>query len=131
MKPPVIRVSVLAAVGIVIVSLTFSPIVAPAGDRFSNADQIMFWLLGARMAQEQRPAKIDVNRATGDELRAIPGIEPQQVVRIIAERPYAKLRDLVRAGLSPRVIDRLAAFLTVNDDAARRVLGPSAAPNPR
>ena len=125
MKPPVIRVSALAAAGIVMVSLAFSPVVAPAGERFSNADQIMFWLLGARMAQEQRYAKLDVNRATGDELRAIPGLEPQQVVKIIAERPYAKLRDLVRAGLSPRFIDRLGAFLTVSDDSAKGATGPS------
>ena len=117
------------SVGILIALLTFSPILASATERGSNAGQIMFWLLGLRMAQE--PRKIDVNLATVDELRAVPGIQPHQVLRIIAQRPYARLSELVRAGLSPDLIKRLAAFLMVDDDSPRASLSPSLGPDRR
>jgi hypothetical protein len=125
MEPSLTWVRVLF-VGIVIASLTFSPALASAAERGSNAGHIMFWLLGLRMAQE--PKKIDVNVATVDELRAVPGIQPQQALRIIAERPYAKLSELVRAGVPPHLIERLASFLRVNVDSRRAVASPPVVP---
>jgi radical SAM superfamily enzyme with C-terminal helix-hairpin-helix motif len=113
MEPSLTRVRVLS-VGMLIASLSLSPALASAAERGANAEQMMFWLLGLRMTQE--PKKIDVNLATVDELRAVPGIQPQQALRIIAERPYAKLSDLVRAGIAPHLIHRLATFLMVKYD---------------
>jgi hypothetical protein len=117
----------VVSVGLVIASLIFSPALASAAERGSNAGQMMLWLLGIRMAQE--PKKIDVNLATVDELRAVPGIQPQQALRIIAQRPYAKLSELVRAGIPPHLIHRLASFLKVNDEPPRAVASPSVVPN--
>ena len=128
MEPSLTRVRVLS-VGILIASLTFSPILASAVERGSNAGQIMFWLLGLRMAEE--PRRIDVNLATVDELRSVPGIQPHHVLRIIAQRPYARLSELVRAGLSPDLIKRLAAFLMVDDDGPSASLSPSIGPDRR
>lgn len=128
MEPSLTRVRVLS-VGILIVVLSLSPALASAAERGGNAEQIMFWLLGLRMAQE--PKKIDVNLATVDQLRAVPGIQPQQALRIIAERPYAKLSGLVRAGIAPHLIHRLATFLMVQDDSPSASPGPSVVPNRR
>ena len=128
MLSPLTRVRVLS-VGILIAWLVFSPALASAGERGSSAGQMMLWLLGIRMAET--PKKIDVNVATVDELRAVPGIQPQQALRIIAERPYAKLSELVRAGVPPHLIQRLASFLRVNDEPPKAVASPAAASNRR
>lgn len=128
MEPSLTRVRVLS-VGILIAALSFSPALASAAERGANAEQIMFWLLGLRVAQE--PKKIDVNLATVDELRAVPGIQPQQALRIIAERPYANLSELVRAGIEPHLIPRLATFLMVKDDSPSASPRPSGVPNRR
>jgi hypothetical protein len=132
MKPSLTRVRVLAANGFLILSLAFLPALPAAAERPSNAGQLFFWLLGLNMAREQgTPWKIDVNSATVDELGAVPGIERRQALRIIAQRPYAKLRDLVRAGVSPHLIERLAAFLTVDPDWPSALPRPSTVPHRR
>ena len=131
MKPSMTRVRVLAAGGILILSLAFVPAL-PAAERPSNAGQLLFWLLGLQMAREPgRPSKIDVNSATVEQLESVPGIERRQALRIIAQRPYAKLLDLVRAGLSPHLIERLAAFLTVDPDWPSALAGPPRVPHRR
>lgn len=128
MQPLLTQARVLS-VGLLIASLLFSPILASAAERGSNAGQIMFWLLGLRMAQE--PRKLDLNLATVDELRAVPGIPQGHVLRIIAQRPYARLSELVRAGLSPDLIKRLVPFLTVDDHGASASLSSSIGPDGR
>lgn len=123
MKPSLTRVRVLAVGAILILSFALLPALPAAAEHPSNTGQLFFWLLGLNMAREQgTPWKIDINSATADELGSVPGIERRQALRIIAQRPYAKLPDLVRAGLSPHLIERLRAFLTVDPD------GPSALP---
>lgn len=122
----------LVACGILILSLASSPALPAAAERPSNAGQLLFWLLGLNVTREQgRPSKIDVNSASVEELGAVPGIERRQVLRIVAQRPYAKLPDLVRAGLSPRLIERLAAFLTVAPDSPSALPGPPTVPHRR
>lgn len=122
----------LVACGILILSLASSPALPAAAERPSNAGQLLFWLLGLNVAREQgRPSKIDVNSASVEELGAVPGIERRQVLRIVAQRPYAKLPDLVRAGLSPRLIERLAEFLTVAPDSPSALPGPPTVPHRR
>ena len=101
--------------------LAFSPIFLPAlasaGEGSSNSDRLLFWLLGIHIAREEgRLAKIDVNSATVGQLETVPGISRRHAVRIAAQRPYATLSDLARAGLSPYVIERLAAFLSVDPE---------------
>jgi len=125
MKPSLTRIRFLAAAGILLLSLASTPALPAAAERPSNADEVLFWLLSLNMAREQgRPWRIDVNSATVEELGALPGIERRQALRIIAQRPYANLPDLVRAGLSPYRIERLAAFLTVDPDWPSALSGP-------
>jgi len=105
----------VAACGILTFSLVFPAALPAFAERPSDAGQLLLWLLGLNTAREQgAPRKIDVNSATVEELAAVPGLERRQAQRITVNRPYAKLQDLARAGLSPRLIEHLAALLTVD-----------------
>lgn len=128
MNPSVTRGRVLAACGIVILSLAFLFAPAVAADRPSSGGQFLLWLLGLKMAREHERPRIDINSATVEELRAVPGMERHQAVRIVAQRPYAKLEDLARADLSPLTIERLARFLVVNPDWPSALPGPAGTP---
>jgi competence protein ComEA len=85
-----------------------------AADSFSSRGELVLWLLGLTMAHDHGAQKVDVNSATVEELRTVPGIERRQALRIVAGRPYAKVEDLARAGLSPLTIERLSRFLVVD-----------------
>lgn len=126
------RGRVLAAVGILTIPIAFLTISPAAAERPTEAGQVFFWLLGLHVAPEPaRLEKVDVNSATVEELRGVPGIERRQALRIVAQRPYSKLADLVRAGLSPHFIERLAAFLTVDHDWPGALPGSPVPPPPR
>lgn len=123
MNPPLTRNRILAACGIVIfLAFLFSP--AVAADRPSRDERLLLWLLGLKTAWEHEDPRIAINAATVEELQAVPGMERDQALRIIAQRPYATLQDLARAGLSPIAIERLARFLVVDPG------WPSALPRP-
>jgi hypothetical protein len=113
------RVVVALGITVVAVALVVSPTTAGGGGS-TNEAQLLFWVLSLKFAHE--PLRMDVNSATLAELSDVPGIHRRQALRIIAQRPYANLQDLWRAGLSPGAIDRAAAFLAVGVDA------PSALP---
>ena len=107
---------ILAACGILLLSLALLSAPAAASDRSVDGGQLLLWLLGLSLAPEHQRPKIDINSATIEELRGVPGIELRQALRIIGERPYAKLEDLARVGLSSSSIRRLAGFLAVDPD---------------
>jgi hypothetical protein len=65
------------------------------------------------------PPKVDLNHASEKDLETLPGIGPAAARKIIAARPYSTVEDLVRTGLSPTVIAKLAPYATA---------GPSPAP---
>jgi DNA uptake protein ComE-like DNA-binding protein len=122
MKLSLTWVRLSAACGIL--TLTLSLTLPAWAERPTDAGQVLLWLLGLDMKPEQEaPRRIDVNSATVEELASLPGIERRQAQKITVNRPYAKLEDLARAGLSPRLIERLAPSLTVGD-------APSASPGP-
>lgn len=54
---------------------------------------------------------IDINNASGEELRSLPGIGPVMSKRILEERqkrPFKSVEDLRRvAGIGPKILDRL------------------------
>jgi DNA uptake protein ComE-like DNA-binding protein len=56
--------------------------------------------------------KVDLNRASEKELETLPGIGPAAARKIIVARPYSLVEDLVRTGLAPEVIAKLAPFAT-------------------
>ena len=52
---------------------------------------------------------VDINKATPDQLRALPGISAAQAHRIIASRPYASTDELVKRHLvSKAEYDRIS-----------------------
>jgi Helix-hairpin-helix motif len=102
--------------------LGFSLVLPPAveAERRGGTENLLLWFLGFRSAREQEAArKVDINSASVEELAAVPGLAPQEAKRIALNRPYAKLQDLVRAGLSLGRIEHLAALLTVDPAPAR------------
>jgi hypothetical protein len=126
MKLSLTRVRLVAACGILTLSLVLPSALPASAERPSDAGQLLLWLLGLNMGREQgTPRKIDVNSATVEELAAVPGMERRQAQKITVNRPYAKLQDLARAGLSPRLIEHLAPSLTLDSDAPSAFPGPA------
>lgn len=103
----------LAICSLVVLASVFL-ITPAAAESSSSRGELVLWLLGLRMAHDHGAQKVDVNAATVEQLRAVPGIERRQALRIVASRPYARLEDLARTGLSPLTIERLSRFLVVD-----------------
>ncbi len=62
--------------------------------------------------------KVDINRATRDELEALPGIGPVLAGRILEYRerhgPFRSLDDLLKVkGIGPKTVARIAPFVAV------------------
>lgn len=56
--------------------------------------------------------RLDVNRASSDELQAVRGIGPRMAARIVATRPFASWQDLQRVrGIGPATSRRLSRSL--------------------
>jgi competence protein ComEA len=62
--------------------------------------------------------KIDINTATGDQLKAIPGIGDAYSKRIIDGRPYTAKNQLVSRGILPQgVYDKIKDQIIANKPA--------------
>lgn len=84
----------------------------------------------ARLVEGQR---LDLNRATAEELQLLPRIGPRLADRILEERehggPFRSLRDLTRVrGIGPRTVERLAPLAEVvpHETPAGEALAPPA-----
>jgi DNA uptake protein ComE-like DNA-binding protein len=119
MKSLSMRVTLSALLALSLISAS-TPVIA--AERPTNPAQLLLWLLSMNTQGEQieRP-KIDVNSATAETLTQVPGLDRRQALRIVANRPYATLQDLVRSGLSTRFIERLAGLLTVDSRVVERL----------
>jgi DNA uptake protein ComE-like DNA-binding protein len=88
------------------------------------AAAILYLSLGAA---GQTPAKttaapspqmrVDINRATVDELLKVPGMTPSWAGRIVRFRPYRSKADLLEKGIvSGQVYDRIKDYLIAHRD---------------
>lgn len=67
---------------------------------------------------EMREALVDINKATLDELSTISGIGESLAKRIIDNRPYEELHDLVRvSGISDVKLTSLLPYITLGKEA--------------
>jgi competence protein ComEA len=73
-------------------------------------------------AKNQTPAKgdekVDLNTATAKELETLPGVGPATAKKIVAGRPYAKVEDLTKAGLTAAQVAKFSAQVTAGPAAA-------------
>ena len=69
---------------------------------------------GAAKAKSAAKVILDLNKATAEELEAdLPGVGPATAKKIVAGRPYAKVDDLAKAGVSARIIEGIRSHVTV------------------
>jgi Helix-hairpin-helix motif len=75
--------------------------------------------LPAAAAGKAAPAApVNINTASQKELEALPGIGAATAKKIIAGRPYARVADLSKAGLSAKQIDKINPMVTVGNPVA-------------
>lgn len=61
----------------------------------------------ATTSTKSTSGKIDLNTATQDELKTLPGVGTATAKKIIANRPYSSIDDLKKAGLSKKAIQKI------------------------
>jgi len=80
-------------------------------------------------AAEPQKAPVDLNTASQKEIEAIKGVGPATAKKIIESRPYASVDELSKAGLSPKMIEKIKPFVTVGKTpAAAPAVKPKAPP---
>jgi DNA uptake protein ComE-like DNA-binding protein len=58
-------------------------------------------------------AKLDLNAATEDELKELPGVGPAYAKKIVSARPLKKVGDLAKAGIPEATIEKITPLVTV------------------
>ena len=76
-------------------------------------------ITGFQQANTKSPpppaARIDINRASVDELAKIPGLAPTWAARIVRFRPYRTKEDLLERGVLPSdVYDRIKDYVVAH-----------------
>jgi len=69
-------------------------------------------------AAKSKSSKVDLNNATQEELEALPGVGAATAQKIIAGRPYSKVSDLSKAGVSASTIDQISKLVKVGKPAS-------------
>ena len=64
-------------------------------------------------AEKAKKERVDLNKASEQELDALKGIGPATAKKIIENRPYKSVDELSKAGLSAKAIQDLKPFVTV------------------
>ncbi|MGC1784930.1 MAG: helix-hairpin-helix domain-containing protein [Acidobacteriaceae bacterium] len=59
---------------------------------------------GSRAAMHSQSTRVDINTASADRLKSLPGIGDTYARRIIAGRPYSSKDQLVSRGILPRSV---------------------------
>jgi DNA uptake protein ComE-like DNA-binding protein len=73
---------------------------------------------------------VDLNRASKQELEALPGVGAATAGKIIAGRPYNSVDDLSRVGVGAKTLGRLRPLVTVGAGSPRRETRAQPAPVP-
>jgi hypothetical protein len=77
-------------------------------NRFALASLVVVLLVEAACSLLRGPVRhpsgpgVDLNRASREELAALPGLTPDDVERIVAGRPYSSRDDIRERGIVPR-----------------------------
>jgi competence protein ComEA len=95
---------------------------APAVEPTAAADK------NASPADAAPAAKVDLNTATLQELKTLPGVGTATAKKIIAGRPFKSVGDLDNAGISKATVAKFKDSVVVSDAAATN--GPVAAETP-
>src|SRR4051794_19483705 len=74
----------------------------------------------ARVAASE---KVDLNTATLEQLKELPGVGDATAKKIVAGRPYKSVKDLAAAGVPQREIDKLEPVVAVGKSGARTTSG--------
>ena len=75
-------------------------------------------------AAEQK-APVDLNSASQKEIETIKGVGPATAKKIVESRPYASVDELSKAGLSPKMIEKIKPFVTVGKTAPAAPAAPA------
>jgi DNA uptake protein ComE-like DNA-binding protein len=73
----------------------------------------------AQAKAKEKPAKVDLNTASQKELEDLPGVGEATAKKIVAGRPYSKVGDLEKAGVSQSTIDKIRKLVTVSKTSAK------------
>jgi competence protein ComEA len=80
-------------------------------------------------AKAVAPAPLDLNKASEKELvEQLPGVGEVTAKKIVAGRPYTKVDDLAKAGVSAKTIDGIRSVVTVSPPPAPAVVEAPAKP---
>ena len=63
---------------------------------------------------EKTPAKVDLNRATAEQLQALPGIGEAYSKKIMDGRPYKSVKDLSKIGIPSATLKKITPLVVVN-----------------
>ncbi len=74
-------------------------------------------------------AKVDLNTASEKDLEDLPGVGAATAKKIVSGRPYSSVDDLSKAGLSARVIAKIAPLATVSSGSAAAAAAAPKAPS--
>ena len=73
-----------------------------------------------KMSTSKMAAQLDINTATADQLKALPGIGDAYSKKIIARRPYDKKDQLVSKNVLPQTTyDKIAGMIVAKQPKAK------------
>jgi Helix-hairpin-helix motif len=82
----------------------------------------------AKAEKSDPKAPVDINTASESQLEELPGVGPATAKKIIAGRPYSSVKDLSKAGVSAKTMEKISPMVTVGAPSAPAA--PSATPPP-
>jgi competence protein ComEA len=100
--------STLLVAGLLVAGSLTLPLAAQDKDKMS----------GSKMSGSKMAALVDINSATADQLKALPGIGDAYSAKIIAARPYDRKDQLVSKNVIPQATyDKIANMIVAKQPA--------------